>query len=73
MNASAMGLRSIAQRERTEHQRPELADAIDEAANTIERLTDALTEIASHDTGMRSDFSAGARQAKIAMQALGVD
>lgn len=39
-------------------------------AAEIDRLRAALEQIASHDTGMREDFSVGARQAKIAREAL---
>jgi hypothetical protein len=47
-----------------------LADLCLEAAGEIERLRAALEEISSHDTGMKADFSVGAKQAAIARAAL---
>lgn len=43
----------------------------DELRAENERLRTALEAIASHDTGMKADFSVGAKQAQIARAALG--
>ena len=49
----------------------EAADRIEEQAAEIERLREALTQIARLRTDLRGDFSLGSKQSDIARAALG--
>jgi hypothetical protein len=55
---------------RLSHARGREHDASYRLRAEVARLREALATIASHDTGMRADFSVGARQARIAREAL---